>query len=133
MIERSRFAPLVWLALLGGCSSGGALYYGAAPDLGASAGPFDLSTGGGRLDLSTGGRPIDLSTGGGPIDLSTPRQPLDLATPSCGGCGGLLCCGTRCVDPMNDPNNCGGCGRACPPGNVCSGGNCTCGCKPGLT
>lgn len=41
-------------------------------------------------------------------------------TPSDGGrrdaftaCASGLRCGTRCVDVMSDPDNCGGCGRAC--------------------
>src|SRR6476660_5852150 len=27
-------------------------------------------------------------------------------------CGGGKCCAMRCVDPMTDPANCGGCGKA---------------------
>ncbi len=33
-------------------------------------------------------------------------------------------CGTACVDTNFDENNCGGCDRRCPSGNVCSGGVC---------
>ena len=35
-----------------------------------------------------------------------------------------LCCAAGCVDTDNDPANCGGCGLACDPGQVCSGGGC---------
>jgi hypothetical protein len=37
---------------------------------------------------------------------------------------GLTDCGTGCVDLSSDPNNCGGCGAACPIG-ICEGGFCS--------
>lgn len=36
-----------------------------------------------------------------------------------------LCCGTSCVDPASDVQNCGACGHACPTGESCLGGTCT--------
>jgi hypothetical protein len=36
-----------------------------------------------------------------------------------------LCNDGDCVDPANDPNNCGGCGNICAPGQACCGGICT--------
>ncbi len=44
--------------------------------------------------------------------------------PACGS--GRMCCGTTCINPDNDPLNCGGCG------NVCSGSTPYCDgtCKP---
>jgi hypothetical protein len=36
----------------------------------------------------------------------------------------LTLCGGVCVDTMNDPNNCGGCGMVCPDGSLCIGGMC---------
>jgi hypothetical protein len=36
-------------------------------------------------------------------------------------------CGGECVDTSADTRNCGGCGRACPPGEGCVDGACVCG------
>ena len=37
-------------------------------------------------------------------------------------CGaGRLCCGSTCVNPNNDPDNCGGCGQRCGAHTYCSG------------
>ena len=40
-----------------------------------------------------------------------------------------VCCAmgaaSQCVDVMNDPNNCGGCGTMCQAGEMCVNGNCT--------
>src|SRR5579883_628037 len=42
-----------------------------------------------------------------------------------GGCsGGLSKCGAVCTDVTSDPNNCGGCGMACPAGAGCTHGIC---------
>ncbi|MFH2007179.1 MAG: hypothetical protein ABI333_11380 [bacterium] len=37
-----------------------------------------------------------------------------------------LTCAQGCVDPMTDPQNCGGCGVQCPPGTTCEAGSCEC-------
>ncbi|MSP26299.1 MAG: hypothetical protein EXR75_14315 [Myxococcales bacterium] len=47
--------------------------------------------------------------------------------------GGLLACGTSCVDARVDPENCGKCGDACAEGEVCSLGTCGLTCGGGLT
>jgi hypothetical protein len=47
-------------------------------------------------------------------------------------CGPLLMCGTQCVDPRTDNNNCGACGRICFLGCPCSLGTCMCTCSAGL-
>jgi hypothetical protein len=40
-------------------------------------------------------------------------------------CGeGRECCGDHCVNPANDPQNCGKCGVVCSAGTMCSGGQC---------
>jgi len=49
------------------------------------------------------------------------------------GCaGGLMSCGTTCVDTNTDPQNCGGCGKACS-GQPCSGGKCVAMCPTTTT
>jgi|GEM_PF-2958708 len=40
-------------------------------------------------------------------------------------CGGK-CCGSTCIDTQLDVANCGDCGIACSPGQVCSAGRCGC-------
>lgn len=39
---------------------------------------------------------------------------------------GLVDCDGECVSLDTDRNNCGSCGRTCPPDRVCEGGDCTC-------
>jgi hypothetical protein len=34
-------------------------------------------------------------------------------------------CSGQCVDVLVDPNNCGGCGKACPMFQFCVNGTCT--------
>ena len=49
----------------------------------------------------------------------------------CGGdaacTGGRTCCHTSCEDLDTDPDNCGDCRRACPAGQSCVDGQCSCG------
>jgi hypothetical protein len=50
--------------------------------------------------------------------------------PEAGACGtacsiGETCCDDQCVDTLNDPHNCGGCGNHCTDAKpTCSGGSC---------
>jgi hypothetical protein len=48
---------------------------------------------------------------------------------------GTIACGSgtppTCVDPMNDPGNCGGCGHTCPSGQGCLQGVCAASCFAG--
>ncbi|MBI4700733.1 MAG: hypothetical protein HY744_06145 [Deltaproteobacteria bacterium] len=51
-----------------------------------------------------------------------------------GGCTGALAdCGGTCVATAVDPQNCGACGNACEPDQVCSGGKCGLACLGGST
>jgi hypothetical protein len=76
-------------------------------------------------NLCTNGRcvapPPDLATG--PDLLVLPdlvRLPGDAgaACSDLSDCVTGACCGGRCVDPQADPAHCGGCGKACPVGEV---------------
>lgn len=42
-------------------------------------------------------------------------------------------CANECVETANDPKNCGACGTACAPGQVCSAGACSLTCGTGST
>jgi hypothetical protein len=57
-------------------------------------------------------------------------------TDNCGACGnacppGYSCCSGVCKDLRNDVANCGTCGNGCPPGRICANGACVC--PTGLT
>jgi hypothetical protein len=45
----------------------------------------------------------------------------------------LTVCGAECVDVHADARNCGACGIACAPGNLCVGGLCAPACRTGQT
>ena len=63
-------------------------------------------------------------------DLMAP----DLGPPDAWACGvGSTLCAGVCVDVNNDNSNCGGCGKACAAGQVCSQGTCGLSCQSGLT
>ena len=47
--------------------------------------------------------------------------------------GGKALCEGVCVDTLSDAKHCGGCGKACSAGQVCSGGGCKLNCDQGLT
>jgi MYXO-CTERM domain-containing protein len=106
------------IATGGSTGTGGAAATGGAP---ASGGNTPTGTGGAQ---PTGGAP---QTGG-----NTPT--------GTGGASALTCtepftlCGNVCVNLDSDSDNCGQCGNACAPTEVCSAGVCTTGgCPTGTT
>ncbi|HEX8795384.1 MAG TPA: PQQ-binding-like beta-propeller repeat protein [Polyangiaceae bacterium] len=83
-----------------------------------------LCTALGGGDGGTGVADAGDSSVGDANDSSVPDTgpPLDASTcPS-----GQTECGAKCVDTTNDPSNCGGCGAACMPLQVCSSSTCVC-------
>jgi hypothetical protein len=45
---------------------------------------------------------------------------------ACPSFSGSACCNSGCQNLMGDPQNCGACGRVCPPSFVCTLGECSC-------
>jgi hypothetical protein len=66
-----------------------------------------------------------VKSGGGGIIL----PPIENACGCEKDCGDLWCCGTSCVDIMNDEKNCGRCGNVCSSdgiiAQICCEGQCT--------
>ena len=66
--------------------------------------------------------PVAASDAGVALDLGAPGDGGTSPTgaPDLGGCGVCnapsICCGTSCVNPTTDPNNCGTCGFVCASG-----------------
>ncbi len=75
------------------------------------------------------------SLDGGPIGAGRTDAGKFVVDAGLGGCSlGEQECGASCVNPSNDPGNCGTCGHVCPVGQVCSaGGNCSVACDANLT
>ena len=81
----------------GGVSTGGT---GGAGTSGGAAGNGGVSTGG--------------AGGSGPGGGSGGTAGIKDSASGCENCAkGRLCCGGRCVNPTNDPKNCGECGTQC--------------------
>lgn len=72
------------------------------------------------------------STGGSTTEAVDPTSSTEPTTG--GACSpGALDCAGACVDPMADPNHCGGCDNLCDPAELCQQGACVSACDPGLT
>ena len=126
MRERRQGWLVVWV-LVGGCFGPPRCDHSAPTDLGAPPPP-----------------PVDLSIaelGRAPGNACSTLDQCDrLTADTCNGTcqcgsenpcdGGRWCCNGRCVDPVTDPQNCGGCGIACTTGQCVhvDGGSphCTC-------
>lgn len=82
-------------------------------------------------------------TGGCSSDSTTDTVPSTTTNGADGGAtvtdAGSSCsapqtqCGASCVDTKTDTSNCGGCGKACVAGQVCSAGTCALACAGGAT
>jgi hypothetical protein len=53
--------------------------------------------------------------------------------PTDGGTSSVQSCSGVCANTTNDPLNCGGCGRACPAGDLCVAGACAVTCAAPAT
>ena len=92
-------------------------------------------------DALRGGTETDVDCGGGCSPCANGKacaRNADCQSASCtnGSCGStctmpLSSCDAGCVDARHDPNNCGGCGTVCPPGDQCVSGTCTLVCAGG--
>jgi hypothetical protein len=93
--------------------------------------------GGGASDANGGSGPDDGAGGSGAtLNLGGALEP---GTSGAAGSGAPVCppyqamCGGNCIPTSVDPDNCGGCGKACSGNQVCSAGQCDSQCLPGLT
>jgi hypothetical protein len=104
----------------GGSSSGGS---GGGSSGGSGSSGSAASSG----NSTSGGSSGASSSGGGSRDGGSSSGSSSGAGSSSGGggcdasCGtGRLCCGGRCVNPANDPENCGRCNTKCNAGEYCN-------------
>jgi hypothetical protein len=64
-------------------------------------------------------------------DSKLPDGTADTPASDAGVCPGAVLCSGKCVDLKTDPANCGGCGKACASGLLCSLGACSVSCTGG--
>jgi hypothetical protein len=103
-----RGAPLVLLlSLVGACHSRPL----SAGDSGADAVPAEVAP----AQSGTPLLPVDGGRACQVVNDCTWWQDPDPAS---------VCCAGQCVNTRDDPRNCGGCGQACPDGQVCDDSRC---------
>jgi hypothetical protein len=106
----------------GGTNAGGGP--GAA---GSNAGGSAGSSNGGSSTGGTGNGGSNTGGAGNGGAGGAPDRPCD---GECGtddpvlGAQPRLCCDEQCVNPNNDPNNCGECGKECGANQICQDGGC---------
>jgi hypothetical protein len=133
---------VVLVALASGCGSSSTSLppadagTGGAPGSGGSGGTPGRGGGGGAFGGSggatggsggaTGGSGGATGGSGGSTGGSGGAGADAGASCDCGAFAGYrMCCGGRCVNPQNDPTNCGGCGNRCQNDKpLCEGGTC---------
>ncbi|HLK39275.1 MAG TPA: tail fiber domain-containing protein [Polyangiaceae bacterium] len=102
-----------------GSTSGATSGSGAGSSTGSSAGGTSGAGTGSSAGATSGGSSGSGATSGGGSGSSSGGAGCDA---SCGA--GRSCCSDKCVNPTNDPLNCGSCGKKCDSGTYCTGGSC---------
>jgi hypothetical protein len=96
---------------------------GATTSTGSDASTDGSGSNGGSLGSSSSGSSTGSSSGSGGGSSSTGSG--GGCSPACGP--GFTCCGTQCINPNNDPHNCGGCGIVCSGATPCEQDAAACG------
>lgn len=73
-----------------------------------------------------------VSDGGSTVDAAADGSGRDVVASDTGCTPPETVCGGACVDTASSREHCGGCGRACPAGQVCASGVCSASCAPPL-
>src|ERR1019366_2656660 len=106
----------------GRSSSGGGSTSSSSSGSGGSSSGAGSSSSSGGSSSSSGGSSSGSSSG---LDAGSSGG-NDAGSQDAGACGGpcgagRLCCNGACVNPSNNPDNCGGCNIKCSAGTYCAG------------
>jgi hypothetical protein len=116
------------------CSDGKCGLTCSPPSVLCSGAPFDA---GSPADAGSESGPVEASTEAGGGDAGEPDATPDASAHDSGPVdAGMPEAGTTapyCATLNNDPKNCGACGKACNPSEVCNDGTCIPHCKSGQT